>query len=399
MNKNSAFIFFIFSFLLFTCDDEPLEGEFENIDTSSCEFAINNVATAQANFANATDDNYTEVCEAYKLALQARIDVCGDETGSTQALITELGSCTPPTDTCAEAVIKVNEAQDAFDDANDTNYTELCNALKEELQNAISACNDTNGNYQGILDQLDEDCVPGEVMMEASLIGTWRITSLTSNGEEELQDELDAFDICFWEETYTNTELTVINFSGDDCEETSEEAPEAYMLENNIISFEDDTSVEIIELTDTTLRYQDVYEEEGEMFTDIYTLVRQFDEPIGDISVVAGTLDVTFDIVTIEVTGSVIMVSGETSVETDHTIYFEINQGVEGVDVINNFTINLTTNYVPVTGGGSLNFSSEINTNTNISGVGTLEGTFNGLVVNADSGQINLTEGSISLKY
>ena len=64
----------------------------------SCEDAVSaTLASAQA-FENATDENFPELCEAYKEALQDQITACGDVTGDLQAIIDGL-DCTVPTTT------------------------------------------------------------------------------------------------------------------------------------------------------------------------------------------------------------------------------------------------------------------------------------------------------------
>ena len=153
----------------------------------------------------------------------------------------------------------------------DSNFTSVCNAYATALENQISHCGDTGGVLQAIADALD--CNPDPV---ASLVGTWRIISLESNGVEELQDELTAAGICFWHEVYTDTTLTDIEFSGTTCDVEDVIETIDYMLSGNTISFTNgDDPVEIIELTSTTLRYQETYTEMGVDYTDIYTYTRQ----------------------------------------------------------------------------------------------------------------------------
>ena len=83
----------------FTCDDEPLDSDFDiNPDPNlSCEAALLNTANAALSFASATEDNYTALCTAYKTALQAQSLACGDEDGNIQTAIDALGDCTNDT--------------------------------------------------------------------------------------------------------------------------------------------------------------------------------------------------------------------------------------------------------------------------------------------------------------
>lgn len=110
-----------------------------------------------------------------------------------------------------------------------------------------------------------------------SIVGTWKITSLTSNGIEELQDVLDYSNICYWMEVATQTTITSIEFSGTDCTTEDIGESEPYTINGNIISFTtgDQDSAEILELTSTTLKIQDAYEEDGESYIDIYTYTKQ----------------------------------------------------------------------------------------------------------------------------
>lgn len=78
----------------FTCENEPLEGDFSDpVPDTSCDEASQDTAAAVLAFVNATDANYTELCNAYKSALEAQIAACGDDSGSLQALIDSLGDC------------------------------------------------------------------------------------------------------------------------------------------------------------------------------------------------------------------------------------------------------------------------------------------------------------------
>ncbi|MDO5971386.1 lipocalin family protein [Flavivirga aquimarina] len=113
---------------------------------------------------------------------------------------------------------------------------------------------------------------------QSSILGTWKIVSLTSNGTEELQDELNYADICYWTEIYTQTTVTDIDFSGTDC--TTETVGEtlSYTIDGTTLSYitgdQVDVSLEIIELTSTTLKLQDSFEELGEDYVDIYTYTK-----------------------------------------------------------------------------------------------------------------------------
>lgn len=77
----------------FTCENEPLEGDFVSENPSSCEDAIAVTAQAALDFIGVNDDNYTTLCVAYRNALEAQIDACGDPDGSLQLAVNDLGNC------------------------------------------------------------------------------------------------------------------------------------------------------------------------------------------------------------------------------------------------------------------------------------------------------------------
>ncbi|TXK74891.1 hypothetical protein [Mesonia sp. K4-1] len=67
-------------------DDDP------NLD-NECEITTIASAEAATNFSDANDDNYTNLCNDYKAALEAQIDACGDPNGNIQSIIDDLGDC------------------------------------------------------------------------------------------------------------------------------------------------------------------------------------------------------------------------------------------------------------------------------------------------------------------
>lgn len=66
-----------------------------NSDTnpSQCETAIETTIGTKQNYESATEEKYTQACNAYKTALISQQQVCGDSDGSLQALIASLGNC------------------------------------------------------------------------------------------------------------------------------------------------------------------------------------------------------------------------------------------------------------------------------------------------------------------
>lgn len=263
----------------FQCDDEALEGDFITAEAAVCEAAIIDTVEAALEFLEADNDTFTDICAAYKTALQAQIEACGDEDGSLQNIIEQLGDCSVDIDAeCQEAILLKNEAEDIFNNSTDTDYTENCNALKEAIQGIIDICGST----------------------------------------QELVDQLEGLGNC----------IQAINASG-------------------------------------------------------------------QITVTAGTLEIVFDLITVEVVGTTLQVTGSTSASNNYTIYFEVEEGETGDDIINGeFVIFFTSEFFPYFDGFEP-FSSNISSNPD----GSLLGTFCCNTRNADNGDLNLTSGMINITY
>ncbi|WP_040278605.1 WD40/YVTN/BNR-like repeat-containing protein [Psychroserpens damuponensis] len=158
MKKIITLLLFTVALTFVSCEDEPLEGDFETGGTT-CEVAIANTAQAALNFLGVNDDNYTQLCSAYSTALQAQITACGDPDGSLQLALNALGDCTiTGVDNCEDATLAVMSAQSAYENANDEDYLNLCNVYKTTLENQIVQCGDEDGSIQSIIDGLG-DCV------------------------------------------------------------------------------------------------------------------------------------------------------------------------------------------------------------------------------------------------
>lgn len=88
-----------FLFIASSCNIEPFEGdipeEIEDTLPSSCEEAAINTGNAALAFGavSTTDSNYSILCSAYKNALQDQVVVCGDEGDVFQTLIDSIGDC------------------------------------------------------------------------------------------------------------------------------------------------------------------------------------------------------------------------------------------------------------------------------------------------------------------
>jgi hypothetical protein len=245
----------------------------------TCEVAVTNTAQAALNFLSVNDDNYTLLCIAYRNALQEQIQSCGDADNSLQQAVDALGNCT---------ITIEDDCNNAADTADDAEFL---------LGNA------TADTYTSL-------CNAFKAALESQIL-------LCGDEDGSIQDEIDDLGDCI------------------------QVAPEV------------------------------------------------------EISLTAGTLPIDFDIVDVVVEGDLLKISGETSAANNYTIYFEVVQGETGVDVINSaFELSLTSVFFPSTVGFE-DFTSTITVNTD----GTLTGSFGGVVTNADGGDLNLSGGSINITY
>ena len=161
----SVFVMAFAMFAITSCDNEPLEGNFSdgtengggnnNGNATNCADATNNLATATNNFNQipSSDPNYGSVCNDYLTALQEFQSLCGDTSGTIQAIIDSLDCTGNPPDDCESAQAATQSAEAAYNA--DTSNSALCNAYEAALQTEISFCGDANGDLQAIIDGLN----------------------------------------------------------------------------------------------------------------------------------------------------------------------------------------------------------------------------------------------------
>ncbi|WP_299885633.1 hypothetical protein [uncultured Lacinutrix sp.] len=117
-----------------------------------------------------------------------------------------------------------------------------------------------------------------------------------------------------------------------------------------------------------------------------------------EISVTTGTLNIEFDMVDVVVDGTTLKITGETSASNPYMIYFEVEEGATGMEIINSaFVLTLSTtdpDYFPNTAGVD-DFTSTITENA----TGTLVGSFGGIVTNSTGGDLSLSQGVINIMY
>lgn len=131
-----------------------------NDSSNNCDTATAAAISAQTAFANATPENEVALCNAYRVALEAQIAACGDADGSLQTTINGLScvnaACANAIATSEEA-FTIFDMVDVTDQAA---FTEACGNYSFALQEQIVACGDSNGNLQAIVDELGDCSPP-----------------------------------------------------------------------------------------------------------------------------------------------------------------------------------------------------------------------------------------------
>ncbi|WP_323789732.1 hypothetical protein [Psychroserpens sp.] len=173
--KKLSLLFSLFILLTaFTCENEPLEGDFVSDTELSCDIATQNTQNAALAFLDVTVETYAQLCIAYRNALQVQIQFCGDPDGSLQTQIDSIGDCGETnTDPCDDATAASAQAATAYNA--DTSNLTLCSAYKAALQTQIAICGDTDGSLQIIIDEL------GDCTITNMSSGTLSVTAGTLN--------------------------------------------------------------------------------------------------------------------------------------------------------------------------------------------------------------------------
>lgn len=240
MKKIKVVSIFLLTFAMFSltsCDNEPLEGEFSDgtengggngngSGASNCIEATNNVAEATNAFGQVTvnDANYSTVCNDYLNALQDFVNLCGDSSGTIQALIDSLDCTGNVQNDCDSAQAVTQSAADAYN-ANTSNAT-LCNAYVTALQNEISICGDPNGDLQAIINGLDcntssNDLLPRQII-HTYPDGSTITEDYTFNGTRLTREEItynfvgEPNETDVYEYTYSNDLLVRIDIATTD---------------------------------------------------------------------------------------------------------------------------------------------------------------------------------------
>jgi len=403
--KKLSLLLALCSLVFFTnCNDEPLEDDFPDESTLNCATTTENVVTAATNFLNATSDNYSELCNAYKAALQAQISACGDSAGAIQEIIDSLGDCTQEVDTCDMAETIADEAEFAFNNATNENYETLCMAYRVALENQIAACGDADGSLQNAIVALG-DCTLDADPCDAAQIAATEAQTAFNNATSENYEML-----CMAYKTALENQIAAcgdtdgsiqnaIDALGDctqdvdPCDVAQTAAEEAQIAFSNAT----DENYEAL-----CMAYKTALENQIAACGDTDGSIQNAIDALGDctqaqldveITVTVGTLDLEFDMVEVVEDGPILKVSG-TSTSNTFMIYFEVEDLLTGVDIIENFVLTTTSDFFQ-SDQGPEPFTSNITINSQ----GVLQGTFSGLVTNAENANLSLTSGVIDINF
>ncbi|GEQ87092.1 hypothetical protein ULMS_26000 [Patiriisocius marinistellae] len=110
---------------------------------------------------------------------------------------------------------------------------------------------------------------------EASIIGTWKLASITDNGVPEVLDSCDLEDFY----TYSSNGSGVNNYNyGDNCE-ISDTDNFTYTINGNMLTLNfgdgDSETAEITTLNESTLAYSYSFTEEGTTYLSVETYTKQ----------------------------------------------------------------------------------------------------------------------------
>ncbi len=329
----------------------PVTGE--TID-NSCDIATQLVTTTETVF-NATptsDPNYSTACNSYKDALTNKINACGDDSGSLQAIIDTLGDCTVGVDPCDIATANANAAETAYNAVpnTDAQYPTVCNDYKTALLNKITQCGDANGSIQAIIDSLG-NC-----------------TIVTGS----------PCDIAT-----ANADMAEIVFNG-----TPNTDPQYPTACND---YKSALQIKITECGDPTGSIQTIIDGLGDCSAVTTT---------GVISVDLGTAGLTFEEeITVTPNGTDLNVSAKDG-SSGNIVSFTVGQGATGIDIITNFMIQIGpaggTTYIPTTDPAEV-FTSNITINNGT----VINGTFSGTIqaTGAAAPDLTLNNGVIDIMY
>ena len=110
-------------------------------------------------FNNATSENEEQLCLAYSAALTTQIEACGDTSGNIQATIDAL-NCGGDCAAAQVATSEAQEIFNAVDPLGEDAYTAACADYSMALQTQIAACGDADGSLNAIVLDLGDCSPP-----------------------------------------------------------------------------------------------------------------------------------------------------------------------------------------------------------------------------------------------
>jgi len=179
----------LYLFTAVNCENEPLDEDFFDFQNTSCEFATEVTAAAALDFADANIDNYAQLCNTYRTALQTQIEVCGDPNGVFSASIDALDSC--------------NNGQSVSDIIGTWQLTAWL------VQNGLDLNNDGSANLN-LLDEMD--CYNNETIVfntdNRAFINSRSFAEIVVEFEAGSTNSFDYFINCIEEENITTATWT-----------------------------------------------------------------------------------------------------------------------------------------------------------------------------------------------
>ena len=275
LKKMFAALMVVTLFTAVKCENEPLDEDFFDDQNNNCVGSSQAAINAGLNFVEANSDNYSQLCTAYKTALEAEILACGDAEGTLQATLNTLGNCPVIQDDCEAATVAASVVQIAFNGSTEENVSQLCKAYKLALQNKITVCGDDNSSIQTAINQLG-NCTNGQI--DFTIPGTWLLTAWNIDGGLDLDNNGTATTNILEEMDCYNNETLVFNVNGTasiistsfaeivvevetgtinsfdytiNCEEDNRTSSGTWSINQNIVTFSFDDFDEQIEMTRT----------------------------------------------------------------------------------------------------------------------------------------------------
>lgn len=178
MKKLLSFLSLFIVLTAFTCDDEPIDADI--LSNQVCEQVTAQATAAAVTLGLSTESNYFDNCYAYRLALQAQIQSCGDDDGTIQAIIDGLGDCEYVNNNPNNSLIGTWIAQ-SFQ-ANITNTITAANGDETIVNLDVEGA---NLNYNVTFSESNFSTIGGYDML----------TTLTINGTENPQQTTNNTDV------------------------------------------------------------------------------------------------------------------------------------------------------------------------------------------------------------